>query len=163
MPGNPAMVYWDSNVFLSYFNAVPDRLPTIEALLRNASVDHTIEIVTSTLAITEVAYAQIEQGGNLDSTVEAAMDKFWADRSIITFVDCHELIARQARNLMRTALQKGWKLKPPDAIHLATAARMGVSEFNTYDTPLFKYAQDIGAIIREPHSPQMPLTLPSIT
>jgi len=160
MPGNPPLFYWDSCVFLSYFNGEQHRLPTIEALLRNANVDHSIEIVTSTISITEVAYAQVEQTGTLDPNVAAAMDTFWADRTAVMLVDCHELIARQARNLMRTALQRGWKLKPPDAIHLATAARMGVSEFNTYDSALFKYTNDLGVVIREPYSAQMPLQLP---
>jgi hypothetical protein len=108
MPGNPPLIYWDSCVFLSYFNGEPHRLPTIEALLRNANVDHSIEIVTSAISVTEVAYAQIEQAGTLDPSVEAAMDTFWADRTVVLLIDCHELIARQARNLMRTALQRGW-------------------------------------------------------
>jgi len=136
MPGSTPRVYWDSCVFLSYFNGDIDRLPHIEALLKSASADNAIEIVTSTISITEVAFAQVEQTGKTDPAIEAAMDKLWADRSAVMLVDCHELIARQARNLMRVALQHSWKLKPPDAIHLATAARMGVTEFHTYDGAL---------------------------
>jgi len=163
MPGSVPLYYWDSCVFLSYFNGGSKRLPIIEALLRSASVDSSIKIVTSTLSITEVAYGQVEQTGKVNSAIEAAMDKFWSDRSVITFVDCHELIARQARALMRKGLQRGWKLKPPDAIHLATSALVGATEMHTYDEGLFKYHEDIGRIVREPFSPQMHLALPPET
>ena len=86
MPGSPPRVYWDSCVFLSYFNGDTDRLPQIEALLKSASADNAIEIVTSTISITEVAFAQVEQTGKTDPAIEAAMDNLWADRSAVMLV-----------------------------------------------------------------------------
>ena len=53
----PPRVYWDANVMLSYLNAVPERLPVIEELLRQSRAA-AIEIVTSALSIAEVAFAQ---------------------------------------------------------------------------------------------------------
>lgn len=53
-------------------------------------------------------------------------------------IDYNELAAREAKNLIRYAIGEGWALKPPDAIHLASAMRFRladkkVTEFNSYD------------------------------
>jgi predicted nucleic acid-binding protein len=43
---------------------------------------------------------------------------------------------------MRDAIKRGWALKPADAIHLATAKRIEVSYFHTYDIDkLAKFAE----------------------
>lgn len=62
----------------------------------------------------------------------------------------HEVIGRDARTLMRRAIASGNSLKPLDAIHLATAARLKVVEFHTYDQRLFKYTGIVGFSITEP-------------
>jgi hypothetical protein len=50
---------------------------------------------------------------------------------------------------MRRALQEGRRLKPPDAIHLSTAARNRCDEILTYDN-LTGYADMVGVKISEP-------------
>jgi predicted nucleic acid-binding protein len=59
---------------------------------------------------------------------------------------------------MREAMAKGWSLKPPDAIHLATALQHSADRFHTYDDRLSKHADISGLIIAEPHAvqPQLP-------
>lgn len=57
---------------------------------------------------------------------------------------------------MREAIQKGWSLKPPDAIHLATAKRCGVDEFHTYESALEKYSEIIGCRIGKPQISRFP-------
>ena len=53
---------------------------------------------------------------------------------------------------MRVAnVQMGLKLTPLDAIHLATARRMNVTEFHTYDTSLPGFSGAVGFPIVEPH------------
>ena len=98
-----------------------------------------IALVTSVISKVEVAFAQSEyQGGQPDRTVEEAIDALWTDRSAVTIIEFHDLIALEARGLVRSGLHRERSLKPMDAIHLATAKWFGVDEFHTYDKRLIK-------------------------
>ena len=56
-------------------------------------------------------------------------------------MEFYELIARDAQALIRWALEKGFSLKTADAIHIATADRLGAKEFHTYDEKLYKFSK----------------------
>lgn len=160
MPGSAPIIYWDSNVMLSYINEHPDRKPTIEALLED-SVNDVIEIVTSTLTIVEVAFAKAEKDTqSLDSNVEAKIDKLWFPAGPVRLVEFHRLIGQEARGLLRHAIATGQSLKPPDAIHLATAKQLGCAEFQTYNNKkLAHFSAEIGCPVSEPihDKPKLPL------
>lgn len=144
-------VYWDSNVFLSAINASKDRLPVIEAILDDC--DHgDVEIYTSVLSITEVAFADSEKTERrLSPETQARIDKLWMPPSPIRVEEMSHPVANEARNLMRQAIVEGWTLKPPDAIHLASAKRRLVHEFHTYDVRrLSKFASITRYAIIEP-------------
>jgi predicted nucleic acid-binding protein len=104
-------IYWDACVPLSYINAS----------LRSHSP--------------KSEQKQIK----LDSAQEERIAKLWRIGSPIQVVEFYELIAQKARNLMRSAIPEGWSLKTGDAIHLATADHLKVTEFHTYDDKLDKY------------------------
>ncbi|MEE8303852.1 MAG: type II toxin-antitoxin system VapC family toxin [Candidatus Tectomicrobia bacterium] len=128
--------YWDTSVFLSYFNQNPDRHASIDAVLsyiRSTNGDRLI--VTSTFTKVEVSYYQDELGGQLSPDTEEIFDLFWNDRAIMRFVDLTSEIARRARHLKRVVRSSGHKLETPDAIHLASAAFGGVAEMHSYDGP----------------------------
>lgn len=152
------LVYWDACNFLSYINRIPDRLPMLEALLAE-SRKGAIRIITSTLSLVEVAFGAAEQTAQaLTPEVEAQIEMLWNDRDTITLVEFHELIAREARTLIREGLPQKWRLKPADAIHLATAKRLRVSRFHTYEgTKLGRYESMIGCPISEPTTSQLGL------
>src|SRR5215211_1607481 len=153
-------IYWDSNVFLSYVNGVPDRLPDIDALFLEAEKD-TIELLTSALTIVEVAFGQAERDQRaLDPAIEEKIDKLWLPSSGVKLVEFHRLIAQDARSFMRKALLNGWNLKPYDAVHLSTAKRIGADEFHTYDEKLDKYEPHVGCKVRRPLPPQTSLFPP---
>ena len=146
-------IYWDSDVWLSYVNGYPDRLPVLETLLADSRASLAdIELLTSTIAQTEVAFALIErESQTLDPEVEAKIDSLWTDERALTLVEYHTAIAREARHLIRLGIEHQWHLKPLDAIHLATGRWLGVSEFHTYDRKLRRYSEHVGFPIKEPH------------
>lgn len=146
-------IYWDSNVWLSYINAYPERMSVLDALLDDSASDvGDIQIVTSTISQTEVAFALVEQNNSApDISVEQKIDSLWGDTRAITLIEYHAVIAFEARTLIRMGLQYSWSLKPLDAIHLATARWFDVTEFHTYDKQLPRYSKDIGFPILEPY------------
>lgn len=153
MPDEPRRVYWDACVFLHYIEGTQEWMPILDALLEEASESKGLVIVTSSVSITEVAFAQAERSGkSLDPKIEAAIDALWNDRSAVTLVEVNEIIAREARRLLRRAVESGRHLKPMDAIHLATAVNRRVDDFHTTDGRLQQGWQDLGFPVRDPSS-----------
>jgi predicted nucleic acid-binding protein len=155
MPDEPRRVYWDSNVPLSYLNGVAERTPVIDELIRQARAGE-IELLTSSISRVEIAYIQTEkQAGELDQQVEEAIDNLWQPGSPIKTVEFYDLIGDRARALIRQGISQGWgQLKPPDAIHLATAQQMAVAEFHTYCERLHKWTNHLGFSVTEPQTAQ---------
>ncbi|MBA2596763.1 MAG: PIN domain-containing protein, partial [Chloroflexia bacterium] len=144
MPDIPRMIYWDSSVFLHDIEGTPEWMSILDALIDEASRAGSLVIVTSTLSIVEVAYAKAEKSGKaLDPAVVAGMDALWGDRSAVQLVEFDQVIARDARGLLRRSIEIGRKLTPPDAVHLATAAIMNVSDCQTTDGSMKKWS-DLG-------------------
>lgn len=158
MPDEPRQIYWDADVFLSYVNGIPDRMPDIDAFLDLSGKD--LQILTSVVTMVEVALGKAEQDQRtLDPAVEAKIDQLWQANSPIKLVEFHPRIAAGAKDPMRDALTRGWSLKPLDAIHLSTARQRGVTEFHAYDSDLVKYAGVVGFPIGPPRAaaPRLPL------
>ena len=148
--------YWDSCVFLSAINGNPDRTPIIKAILEDCE-EGNVEIYTSMLSITEVAFAETEKASNiLDSEVENNIDALWLPPSPIKLIEIHEFILRDAKKLMRLAVEKGFSLKPADAIHLTTAQRIELNEIHTYDPKWLKYQDLVKHKIKEPNTERLP-------
>ncbi|MDQ3410738.1 MAG: PIN domain-containing protein [Chloroflexota bacterium] len=145
-------IYWDAPVFLDYVNGDLEKLPVLDALRDRASPRGDIEIVTSVLSITEVAFGHLDQTGRqFDPRIQATIDALWTD-PILAPVECYAGIAFEARDLVRSARRAGTDLKPADAIQLATARRVSVTEFHTYDKALFQYSRLVGSPIIEPRT-----------
>ncbi len=144
---------------LAYVNGEAGRTDNIKAFL--ADVDKGAqEIVTSMLSVVEVAFAAEEKaGGKLDPGLQGRIEALWLPNSPIKRVEFHFVIAENARSLIRTAMRDGWKLRPADAIHLATAQRMGVKECHTYEkeTTRARWAKLIGIQVDEPTHPVLPM------
>ena len=154
MPNEPNPIYWDAPVWLSYINGEDDRLPILDTILADSSSNKgTVKIYTSTLSQVEVAFAKSEEENKaLNPEIESEIDQLWADRNTLQLVEFHSNIGIEARSFMRMALANGWKLKPMDAIHLATAKTCKAIEFQTYDERLLKYSDSLGISIVLPHT-----------
>ena len=153
MPDDQLLIYWDANVFLSYINGDPERLSHIDAFLEKSGKD--ILIYTSTFSIVEVAFGKAEQDGKaLDVETEKKINSLWMPGSPVGLVEFHALIAEEAKKLMRHAISCGWKLKPMDAIHMATALSIPVKEIHTYEPSWDKYSSHIGISIARPIAAQ---------
>ncbi len=147
------ILYWDSDVFLSYIGAHSQRINTVSALLEEIQEDDDAVIVTSVVAKVEVAYAAHEKAQRaLDPQAEADIDALWEDSSVVEIIDLSYHIALMARSLIREAMLRNWALRANDAIHLASAQWLpGVQEFHTYETRLKKFSNVIGCTVCEPH------------
>jgi len=156
MPDSPQRVYLDSCVMLSYINGNPARLPNIDALLDEGRRGE-IELLTSVVSITEVAFGKAEQDGREpDQATLDKIDSLWRPPSPIKLVDFYDALAEEARTVIRLAIPLGASpIKPMDAIHIATAKRWSASLFCTYDEKLPPWAETLGLLIEEP-SPLAP-------
>ncbi len=147
------VAYWDSCLFLDYFNRSPRGTEIVAPLIADARRRQLV-IYTSTLAVTEVAYAAHErERQRLDPQVEDALDHLFRDHTLVLLVDCDLSIALAARDLMRRALLGSRRLKPPDAIHLASAVAIGATEFWSFDETLCRLANDFAIV---PAGPPVP-------
>lgn len=151
MPGESGRIYWDACVFLSYVNGDESRADVIQQLLDEAT-EGSHELLTSTVSMVEVAFGKAEQDDAApDPNLLAAIEALWVSESPVRLIEFHRLIALDARDLVRQArLERDERLTPLDAVHLASAQRLNVEEFHTYDGPLLRYKGPLPFSIREP-------------
>ena len=110
--------YWDSCVFIKAFQFGHPSYSMLRGYLDELN-DSKIQIVTSSITYTEV----YKNGG---------LKRMRRLRNL-QIVDATSAITVRAANI-----RNKFKLKTPDAIHLATALYSGVEEFHTYDSGFFK-------------------------
>lgn len=135
------LVYFESTVFLALVNGEPGRVDLCRAALSDAEAGHT-RAITSAFTITEVIRPK---GGVVSPEVEAKIDAFFRHSWLhVAWVD--RLVAEEARSLIRT-----FRLKPPDAIHVATAKVHRADLLFTYDNAILAIGNDIpGLTVCEP-------------
>jgi len=142
--------YWDSNLFLAYLESTTGQIEAIDALLAKFSRGPDPGIVTSVLSIVEVAFIEDEkQRRRLVPGLDDFLGTIWADPAI-RVVDLTTTIAAEARRMLRDSLLVGPRLKPPDAIHLATARSANVGYFFTRDAALIRHTGRYDFAIVEP-------------
>ena len=120
---NKKRVYWDACTWTSYINqekSVPqdngdteNRFEMCLEILKDAKKNK-LEIVTSTFTLAEVCKSPDIKSSPLDN-----LPSFF-EKSYILTIAVDMAIGRQAQNLQTTGIVN---LKPPDAVHIASAQR----------------------------------------
>lgn len=148
-------IYWDANCFLAYINEDPRWLATLETLLEDANVRRSIDIVTSVISVTEVAYAAVEKLKRvLNPSEEDRIDQLWTSPGI-GLVEVNERVARLGREIIRDDVGKERTGKrTADIIHLATARFVRASALHTLDERLQTYTEQYGFPVTAPFTPQ---------
>jgi hypothetical protein len=103
--------YLDSCVLLDLIEHPQTQEPakTIAAVMAAAEQEKCV-LVTSVMTIVEVLYAKHEiQNRAIDPVVQDKIDRLWhSGSSPIILVDVHEMIARDAVQLLRDQIKWGW-------------------------------------------------------
>lgn len=118
-------VYWDSCVFHALFSEEKGRVEICRKLIDMA---HKGELQIYTSAITAVEVVWIKNLDRMSSKHEETIQKFF-EHKFIKVITCDRGIAADARRLL-------WqypKLKPKDAIHVATALSQTIDVMHSYD------------------------------
>jgi len=135
MAGSPRRISWDACAWIALIQrekipraggAIEDREMMCRTVVE-AAKKGTIEILTSTLCLAEVC----KDPGIRATRADLIADYFESDYILLVNVD--RSVGERARVLMTSGFSG---LKPPDAIHLATATISGVEEMHTFDARL---------------------------
>lgn len=159
-PPKPPRIYADACVWLAYVSNETPRADAVQAILDDARKKK-VELLTSVLSITEVAYIPAD---NVDPCVsEGQIDQLWTPASPITLVDLSERVAREARSVIRSARRREvGGVRSADALHLASAELHGCSRFFTYEKQATrqKWGRLISATVSEPYTDAPQLKFP---
>jgi predicted nucleic acid-binding protein len=135
---------WDSCVFIDGLRKTADRFPRISELESEAK-SRRLFIFASTLAIAEVV--KLKEYGDLTEDEHRDISAYFRHK-FIKVIPVDRVIARAAAEIVREH-----SLKPPDAIHIATANRCRCAVLYTYDGPMLEKNGQIG-------SPSLPIKRP---
>jgi len=147
--------YWDSNCFLGWLLEEADKADECRAVLEEAKAGR-IVLVTSALTLAEVV--KLGKGKDPIPAGDATKIRDFFKQEYVEVRNLDRFVAEDARNLV-------WDkagLHPKDTVHLATALRLRLRLFNTFDDDLLKLSGTLGVppmVIRRPSLPQEKLPL----
>ncbi len=128
--GTEPVVYLDTSVFIALIQNEAGRVAACKDAMQDA-IEEKTKALTSALAIAEVVKGE---AGMIPEAAEPAIESFFSSLWLrVAAVD--QRVAVRAREVSRL-----YGLKPPDAIHVATAILYGASRIFTYDKHLLKLA-----------------------
>lgn len=125
---NCGSVYMDSNAFIYTVERIAPFYPLLDSIWSDVRAKQ-IPVVTSELTILEVLTKPLQQG---DTVVENAFRAVLLGSPDVQLYPISRTILERAAQLRATS-----GLKPPDAIHAATALEHGCALFVTND-PAFR-------------------------
>ena len=133
MPSSVPRLYLDANVPIAYLANEPTRAAVVAGLFDDAR-NGDVELLTSVLSVTEVAFIATGHSSHDSNADEDEISALWTPASPIGLTDVSFRIAERARSIIRTARSSGKQVvKPADAIHLASAEVNECDHFFTYE------------------------------
>jgi len=143
MDKNPKKIYWETSCFSARFNEEAGRVEVCKAILEAAKKGE-VELYTSFITVCEWAKIKGEYASEAEDTIAEFLRNPYIRLVVIDWS-----ISRITRDLVRR-----YKLNVRDAIHLATAIKLKVDAFHTYDTehliPLNSKIPEVNVVICEP-------------
>lgn len=129
--------YWDACCFLGWLKGEVDKKPSCGPIIEAASAGRII-IVTSALTLAEAFKLKgLDPVAEKDRNILQAFFK----NDYIRVQNVDRFIAESAANLLfRYPI-----LKPKDSIHLATALRLKIPTFDTFDSELIKLSNQFAS------------------
>ncbi len=128
----PRRRLWNSSVIIGYLAGEEAVYEHCRSIIEQAERGE-VEIVVSTLAAAEVAYLE----GYSQENSENMIREFFG-RAYVIPVAVDVMLAAIARSLV-SKYKDDLRIKPPDAIHLATAIQLGLTILETTDADLLRF------------------------
>lgn len=128
--------YWDSVTFLGWFKGEKEKHEICRGVVAEAEKGK-IRIVTSAITLTEVIKLKGERP--LERDEEEKIRSFFE----LEYIDIR-VLDRPVAELARELIWQYPKLKPKDAIHVATAVRLKIPILDTFDQDLISLDRQIG-------------------
>jgi predicted nucleic acid-binding protein len=130
--------YWDSCTFISRIQGDARRIVNLEFLTDEAAAGR-VQLVTSALTIAEVSHLRRDCTDEEMVRDVEQIGRFF-DNDYIHVIQLTRRIATEAAKISLR-----YKIKPPDAIHLATAIASNCQVVHTYDEVLLRHDAKVGA------------------
>lgn len=124
-----AQRYWDSDCFLGWLLAEPDKEELCRAVLESAE-DGTVLIVTSALTLAEVL--MLKGRPKIPAADKQKVDSFFRN-NYVNVRNVTRRVSEAARSLVWD-----YGIQPKDALHVATAIDAGLGLMNTFDEKLIR-------------------------
>jgi predicted nucleic acid-binding protein len=158
----PKRYGWDACTWISMIIQEQALLKDGTKENRAALCNHVIDLATkksAEIATSGLTLAEVCKHDEVKSRDDDALTDFFRNEYILIVP-----VDRYVGTLARQYMQAGYAgLKPPDAVHLATAVVANVSEFHTFDEKLLKLDQKIkfqnGNLLKICKPPQPPPSL----
>jgi predicted nucleic acid-binding protein len=127
--------YWDSDCFIGWLAAEPDKVDDCRTVIRAAERGELV-IVTSSLSIAEVVKLRHHEA--IPPADAEQVRKFFRQPYIIVR-ELDRFLGEEAQSMV-------WDhgVDPKDAVHVATALRVGVEQLDTFDEKLIGKSGAIG-------------------
>lgn len=117
-------IYWDACIYIDGLRKTPGRIDAIQSMEGHARLGGVI-VYASALILAEVNRAD---DGLITVQEIREIDRYFRVNKWIKIVPLDRQIGRAAAGFVRQG-----KVKPADAVHIATAAATGCRDFFTYD------------------------------